>query len=78
MLPDNEIPPPWLFPGHLQKVPDGAQDEAGLFGEIPGGPEEAPKEEPRQERQQVREQRERGETDADAPFETPDSFGNAP
>lgn len=49
--------------GHIQEVPDGAQDEAGLSGEVPGGPEEAQEKEPRQERQQVREQGERGELD---------------
>lgn len=63
--------------GHVQEVPDWAQDEAGVSGEIPVGPEEAEEEEPRQERQQVREQGERGEIEAHARGDTRDT-GNAP
>lgn len=37
--------------GHIQEVSDGAQNEAGLPGEIPVWPEEAEEEEPRKERQ---------------------------
>lgn len=53
--------------GHIQKVPDGAQDEAGFSGEVPGGPEKAEEEEPRQERQQIRKQGKRGEMDTKTP-----------